>query len=229
MKKLLFAVFALVLTLNISTAQEAYVKQEITEVKSDNEQMQQQLQMMVGGQTETYYKGDIIVSKVDMMGGMVVVNTKADYKSGEMIMLMDAMGQKMLVESTIEEMQSLAKKQVEESKNAKVTYDKNDTKVIKGMKCYKFSTSTTQQGMEMKLDGYLTEEIKVNKNAIKGFEDVALNGLPLEMTVSTPMFSMKTETVEIKKTVSDEALKFDTTGAKKMTLEELKAMSGGAF
>lgn len=228
MKKLLFAVFALVLTLNISTAQEAYLKQEITEVKSDNKQMEQQLQMMVGGQTETFYKGDVIVSKVDMMGGMVVANTKADHKTGEMIMLIDAMGQKMLVETTVDKMQSVAKEQADKA-NIKVTYDKKDTKVIQGMKCYKFSTSTTQDGMEMKLDGYLTEEIKVKKNAIKGFEQVELKGLPLEMTISTDMFSMKTETIEIKKTVSDEDLIFNTEGAKKMTIEELQSMSGGAF
>lgn len=56
-----------------------------------------------------------------------------------MNMLFDVMGQKMWLESTLEESQTAQQKEI--ASKSKIDYDKNDTKEILGYKCYKMTVT----------------------------------------------------------------------------------------
>ena len=96
MKNLLFIFIALIGANFNSTAQkvlsEGYVKMEITEVTSDNPQMAQGLEMMIGTQTELFFNKEKSVNKMSMMGGMVENNTYVDFNTDKINILMNAMG-----------------------------------------------------------------------------------------------------------------------------------------
>ncbi len=228
MRKILFSMLALILGVGTIMAQkeltQGYIKMEMTEVNSDNEQMAMQLQMLKGTQTEVHFKGDKYVTSMNMMGGMMVTQTFVNQKDKSFDMLMDMMGQKMWINSTMDEMNASENAQV--AKNAKVTYDKKDTKKILGYNAYKVMIEFPDQ-KDMSVTGYITEEIKTKANLMQGMEALELDGYPLEFTVTNPMMSMSMSTIEIKEDVDASKLEMNTEGYKKMTMEEFSKQMGG--
>ncbi|HMR86589.1 MAG TPA: hypothetical protein PKD51_00465 [Saprospiraceae bacterium] len=200
------------------------VKMEITEVKSEDPQMAMGLEMMKGSQTELHFKAEQHATYMNMMGGMMEMKVFVENVEKKMNMLFDVMGQKMWIESTLEESQTPQQKEI--ASKSKIDYDKNDTKEILGYKCYKM-TVTNPEMEGTTLTGYVTEQVKTKANMIQGFQSLEFAGYPMEFTVGNPQFSMTMTAVDVKDTVDETKLKYDTKGYKKMTMEEFQKSMGG--
>jgi hypothetical protein len=200
------------------------VKMEITEVKSEDPQMAMSLEMMKGSQTELHFKAEKHATYMNMMGGMMEMKVFVENVEKKMNMLFDVMGQKMWIESTLEESQTAQQKEI--ASKSKIDYDKNDTKEILGYKCYKM-TVTNPEMEGTTLTGYVTEQVKTKANMIQGFQSLEFAGYPMEFTVGNPQFSMTMTAVDVKDTVDETKLKYDTKGYKKMTMEEFQKSMGG--
>lgn len=229
MKNILFYLtFTVIASLNISlsaqkTLDKGSVKMEITSVSAEDPQMAMGLEMMKGSQTELFFKNDEYVTHMDMMGGMVKMQTHVEHAKNVMNLLFDMMGNKMWIESKLDEAQTAQQKEI--SSKSKIEYDKNDTKEILGYKCYKM-TVTNPEMEGMKVTGYVTEDIKTKANLIQGFQSLEFAGFTMEFTVGNPQFAMTMTAVEIKDTVDDSKFTYDTKGYKKMTMEEFQKSMG---
>ncbi|HPK10836.1 MAG TPA: hypothetical protein PK147_08170 [Saprospiraceae bacterium] len=228
MKNLLFIFIALIGANFNSTAQkvlsEGYVKMEITEVTSDNPQMAQGLEMMIGTQTELFFNKEKSVNKMSMMGGMVENNTYVDFNTDKINILMNAMGNKMWIETNKDESSSEEQKKIQE--NIKVEYDKADTKEILGYNCFAMKI-TSPDMKDMVVTGYITDKIITDAQVIQGYGDVAMEGFPLEFTVKNDMMTLTISSVEIKDTVDPKEFNMNTEGYTKMTMEEFQKTMGG--
>lgn len=206
------------------------IKMELTDVKSEDAAMAAQLGMLKGSTNEVYFNKSNVLTKIDMMGGMMQMNILVDPKTraGFMLFDMEMMGKKLKVNITEED----AKKQKEASKNNefKVTYDKADTKVVAGYKCHKaVITSPAMNGAS--ITAYVTEDIKIKADVIQGISSDVLKGFPLEYNVGAKGMSMVYTTVEIKDTVDPSVFELKTAGYEEQSMEEFQktmgAMGGG--
>ena len=208
------------------TLDAGYIKMEITDVASEDEQTNMMLQMMKGTQTEVFFKGDAYVTSMDMMGGMVKTQTFVNEKNKSFDMLMDAMGQKYWINSNLDEARNSENAKVAE--NAKVTYNKEDTKEILGYKAYRVDIELPgQEGLA--ITGYVSEEIKTKANLMQGMESLKLDGYPLEFTVNNPQMKLTMTTVEITDKVDESRLELKTDGFQKMTMEEFTQQMGAGM
>jgi len=199
---------------------------EITKIASDNPEMAMGLEMMKGSQTEIYFNENQHLTSTDMMGGMIKTKTFVDQNSNKMDLTMDAMGNKIWVESKLDVAEDVKQKEI--AALTKFVYDKNDTKEILGYKCYKMTTTNPE--MEgYTLTAYITEDIKSAANIIQGFQSVKFAGFPLEFIVNNSQFTITMSAVDIKDNFADSQLVIDTKGYKKMTMEEFKKSVGGNF
>lgn len=198
------------------------VKMEITDVSSDDAQTAQMLEMMKGTSTEIFFDGDESLTRTSMMGGMVKTDTKMNKESGKIDMYMDMMGTKMWIETDVEE----AKKAQGEAR-MEVKADKSDTKEILGYKAYRVDVMNPTTP-DMKISGYVTEDVKATADAIQGMQGVELPGFPLAITIKSPDMSMTIETTSISEEIDRSVFKVDADGYKKMTMEEFQKSMGGA-
>jgi len=228
MKNLLILPLFLLLAFS-TTAQETLnkgvIKMELTEASSDNEQMAAAFEMMKGSETNYFFNEEVALVKQSFMGGMLTMSTHSNSKTDATTLLFDMMGQKMMVETTKEELNAAnntpeAKKALE---NMKISYDKANTKEILGYKCYKADVAIGN-GMQVSL--YVTDEIKADNSLIKGLETVKLDGFPLEVTMDMPEFKMVYTTTAILKEIESSQLVLNTTGYKKMTFDEFQKTMG---
>lgn len=209
---------------------EGVITMEITDVSSDNEQVEAQMQMMKGSQTEYHFNADNSLVKMNMMGGMINMTFHTDNTSEDMTMLFDMMGNKMMVESTkAEREESQDEDALDAMKGLKVVYDENDTKEILGYKCVKANISNPEgeedEGMAFTM--YIARDIKASANMIQGLSEIELEGFPLAYELITPQMTMSMEAKDLKKEVSAEAFKLETGGYQKMTMEEFRESMGG--
>ena len=156
-----------------------------------------------------------------MMGGMVNTDIKMDKVSGKFDMYMDMMGQKMWIESTLEEA-SKSQGQVK----AVVEAVKSDTKDILGYNTYRVNIKNADTP-EMKISAYVKEDVKAPANGIQGLQSVDLPGFPLMVIMESPQMSMTMETKELSDKMDDSSLTVDSGGYKKMTMEEFQKSMGG--
>ncbi|MBK8700716.1 MAG: hypothetical protein IPN29_14735 [Saprospiraceae bacterium] len=225
-KKLFMLAFLLVgfvSTYAQKTLNKGMITMEITEVTSPDEQTAMMLEMMKGSQTEVYFDGTKHASKMSMMGGMVEVKTYVNQDSKSMDMLMDMMGQKMWIASNLDEMAK--DEQAQKAASAKVEYDKSKKKEILGYNCYAMTVTLPDAG-DMKLTGFVTEDIKTDANIIQGMQSIKFQGFPIEYTVENPMMKMTMTAVAIKDTLDVSKLEAKTDGYNKMTMAEFKAKMG---
>ena len=222
----LFLAFFIVAGYSQMSLDKGEVKMEITDISSDNEQMAMQLEMMKGSQTSVYFDKDSYSSQMSMMGGMVNIKTYSNSGANTFDMLMDAMGQKMWVASSLDE--SVDNKEKEMTDKMKIEYDKDDVKEILGYKCYKVKvTNPEADANALSMSGYVTEDIKTNANIIQGLQTLKFEGFTLEFTVVNPMMSMTMTAIEVNKDFDSAKLVPVTEGFKKMTMDEFKASMGG--
>lgn len=223
--KLLSLLFLMMFSL--ASYGQGYIKMEVTDVGSDDDQMAMMLEMMKGSQTEYFYNDEKSMSKMQMMGGMVSTSFIHEKATDKINMFIDAMGQKMLVESSVKEMEDKAGDQAEDMKDMEVTYDESDVKEVMGYKCYKANVKHPSMEDAMTFSMYISPEIKMDTRMIQGMQYFNLKGFPLEFTMKTPQMTLTSTTVEIKKDLDETVFNIEKSGYKKMTFDELMEMSGG--
>lgn len=221
----LTAVFLLISGSNAQTKlNQGLITFQISNVKADDPQVE----MMMGGlkdsKTEVFFDENNHAMKMEMMGGMLKITNLGDYSSSKNHMLMDMMGQKIWVESDmgVEKLSEAEKKSLD---NIKVSYDENDTKTILGYKCYKMELINPDMA-DTKVYSYISKDIETKANIIQGFENVKMEGFPLEYTVVNPMMTMTMVATKISDTVDKSKFTLNTKGYKKMTMEEFKSSMG---
>ncbi len=237
MKKLFFSFFILMMAMTFVSAQtvldEGYIKMEIVDAASDDEQMAMRLEMMKGTQTEIFFMGGKSMTKSNVMGGMVETTTLFDSETEQMDMLLNMMGQKMHVSSTAAERALAQNEQAALAKEMVITYDEEDVKTILGYECIKADIAhpSIQDGMSFSM--YVTKEIKANPKMIQGLEHMKLEGFPLEYVMSMPQMSLSFSAIELKQEVDASVFELDTGGYEKLTLQEfsdrMKQFGGGGF
>lgn len=217
------------------TIQEAYIKYEITDVKSDDPQMEAALNMMKGSTMEIYFNSGKQRAVVDMMGGMVKMNTINNVENKETVMLMDMMGRKIKVKGTEEEFKQMNDQNTPDPEEIKkqITYNKSKTKTIAGYPCYEAVFKMPQDentGMDMTLTAYVTDKIVSPKSVIRNMETVELQGLPLEYTIGASGFSMTYTAVQVDEKVDEKSFEIPD-GYEEMTIDQfmetMGAMGGG--
>ncbi len=219
-----FMLSTLIIGFSQKSLSEGKIVMEISTVTSEDPQTAQMLEMMKGSQTEINFNKAGHSTKMSIMGGMVEVKTYTNTGDKKFDMLMDMMGQKMWIASTLDEMAK--DEQAKKAMETKVNYDKNDKKTILGYNCYGMSMSSPENP-DMVIKGYVTEDIKTDANIIQGFQAVKFSGFPMEYTVKTEAMTMTMTAKEIKETVDAATFVVKTDGYTKMTMEEFKAKMGG--
>lgn len=195
---------------------------ELTEVGSDNAQMAAQLEMLKGSELNIHFTKEKSLVSTVMLGGMSVTNKLTDTKSGQSQTFMDMMGNKFLIED--DGKKPTDPEIAEAMKGMKIEYDKNETKEILGYECYKATITGFEQGVKMDL--YVTPDLKVNSDMINGLEGVELEGFPLEFTMDVSSMNMTYVAQSISKEVDTSVFEIDEEGYQKMTLEEFTEKMG---
>ena len=230
MKKLVLNLFLFFLAGTSVFAQtqlkQGTIKMEITDIKSADPNLAMQLEMMKGSRTEVSFTDKVQATVADMMGGMVKITTVSNQEADKFDMLMDMMGQKMWITSTISEMSSDPKQQAVKN-TTEIKADKSDTKEILGHKCYKINISSPEME-EMSVVAYVTDEIKGGgQGLLQGYQSVELPGFPLEIIIKNAMMDITMQAKEISDKVDTAKFTPKTDGFKKMTMEEFKNQMGG--
>lgn len=209
---------------DVVTLDEGYVKLEITEVSSEDEQTAQMLEMMKGSETEIYFTEGQSLTNMNMMGGMVGVKTHMGTE-GQMNMYVDAMGNKIHTSATKMEMDRSKATSETPFDDIEFEYDMEDTKDIMGMTCYKVK-SVDDEDSQIKLEAYVTEEIKTNAT-VQGIDVTKLKGFPLEFTISMGPVNMSITCMDLKKEVDPSVFELKADGYTEMSFEEFKQQMGG--
>lgn len=227
MKHLINLFLLLVPIVSISaqkSIESGYVKIEITEVDSDDPQIAAQLEMMKGMTTELYFSKEKYKTTMTMMGGMVKMNNVVDIETNSLDILIDAMGQKVWV-NTDKDTAKESQPGAQDMSDFKVEYDKTKTKDILGYSAYS-ATIKSESNPNMTIEGWVTEDIKTDANMIQGMDDLKLEGFPLEFSVLNSNTKLTFKAVEVKESVDADVFVLKTAGYQKLTPEEFKEMMG---
>jgi hypothetical protein len=210
------------------TVDKGYLKMEITDVRFGQEEANQIAGAMKGSLQEIYFTPEKQKIVVDMMGGMVKMQTYQDFKSDKYENYMDMMGQKIKMILGKEELLEKNEKMEMLSKGTKVTYDKNDTKTIIGYKCHKaVVTIPTGEGMDFDLVMYVTDKIKVPQLSVQDLDYIKLDGTPLELIMDMGMMAMTYTAVLFTEDFSMDVFNKPEGDYKEMSMEDLQNMGMG--
>jgi enoyl reductase-like protein len=204
---------------------EGYVKMELTDVTTDDQQMAMQLEMMKGSITEVFFSKNKSMTSMDMMGGMIKMKMLSDQEKDNFDLTFDMMGQKMWINEKISAMGGDPKRAAVEN-STKVTVDKTKSKTILGYKCYEF-TVTSQELEGMSAKGYLTEDLKAVKGLLQTFPSLELAGFPLEFSLVNPAMTIKMTAKEVQTSVDESKMIVKTDGYKKLSMAEFQKQMGG--
>ena len=190
------------------------------EITSDNPDMQMLIGMMQGSTMEMYFKDKNTRSEMKM-GTMMTMTTITNETSGQVLMLMNGMGQQNAIKTSLEEMD----KDQPEGQKVEVTLV-NETKVIEGYTCKK-AILTTEEGNESVF--WYTEEIDVAKKG-QSYLNEEVPGFPMQFEINNEGMKMTMTVTKLEKKVEKADQLFKMTipaGYKEMTLEEMKSMGMG--
>jgi len=231
MKKFLFSLFALVMFSTVSlTAQitEGIITLEIMDVKTEGDQTAMMAGMLKGAETKLHFSGSKSYNELSMMGGMIMMKTYLNTDTKSQDMLMDAMGSKIWVKSTLDD---AAKKEATDArlKDMKIEQVKTDTKEILGFKAHRVNiTIPDGKGSSMTMTCYVTNELDVKNNGgLPMMESIDFGGYPLEITVNGQGMDITLVATNFEKKVDSALLTPNTEGYTKMTAEEFAQMGGG--
>lgn len=200
-----------------------YIKMEMTDISSTGEQSAE-LGMLKGAEMEVHFSGEKSLTTISLMGGMMNMSTLVNKKTNKTDLLINAMGSKMWAEETSETAKNNdVAKSVE---GMKVTYDESQTKEILGYKVIKAMITRADQP-NMKMEAWVSKDIKITSEFIPGMEDLKLKGYPLEIMIDANGTKMSIVTKDIKNTVDEGVFILDTTGAEKIKMSDLSGMMGG--
>ena len=229
MKQLkILALVTLVFTgLQSATAQieKGFVRMEITDVQTDNEQMQAMAGMFKGSFTEVYFNKEKAYTNLNMMNGMNVTQVLVDRKTDKSIMLMSIMGQKMQINMSEEELKEMQSG----SPDADINYEhfRDETKDILGFTCHKVKIAGQNAG-SADMTIWVTDKIKSDAHISNGIQMDALGGFPLEYVISVGgQLEMTMTATDFKKDFDEKVFNVDTAGYKVMTMDEFMQSMGG--
>lgn len=209
-----------------------FIKMEMIEATSEDEQMAMGLEMLKGTETNYYFNKERSLVTQSMMGGMVEIATMTNKKENNIELFFNMMGNKTLVETTEDEMRKNQEGQQVNTDNMKIEYDRTDTKEIAGYKCYK-ATITNPEIKEnsMTISMYVSDEITASNKMIQTLNQFDLKGFPLEFAVNMENMKMVYSTTQIEKEFDASVFDFDKSGYQKLTMAEFQkqmgAMGGG--
>ena len=174
-------------------------------MSSPNPEVNAQLAMMGEIVSTTYFKDEKSKSELsNPMSGDVTTIVNGEEK--KMLLLMDnpMMGKKYMEQSL----------EVSEEDLNKIKVEKTDeTKDVLGYTCTKYNVTTNKDGMDMKMEMYVTDKLNIMSQNTASLAD-KIKGFPMYMTVSFNQMGMDmTQTMEVteikKEDISDDT--FDMT------------------
>ncbi|MCB0520501.1 MAG: DUF4412 domain-containing protein [Saprospiraceae bacterium] len=180
---------------------------------------------LLGGTTlDFYFSGDMQRMDMNMMGGMMRVQTFIPSKSPkDGAIIMDMMGQKIQIIDLTEDDLSNSNSFMKTDNIKEIVYDPSDKKDIAGYPCYRAKLKMND-GMEMKY--YITEKIQPPA-PIKAGTTNSLKGYPLEMIIDTGQgMEMTLTATEVSGKVEKDSFNIPE-GYAKMTMEEFEKQMGG--
>ncbi|MBT8233509.1 MAG: hypothetical protein HKO66_00200, partial [Saprospiraceae bacterium] len=161
----------------------------------------------------------------NMMGGMIKIKSLVNNADEHLTFLFDAMGQKMMVESTKEERAAMEADQKELVESLDISYDEDDTKEILGYKCIKATISGDEE-FPMDFSMYVSRDIKASNELIQGLQGIDLDGFPLEYIMEMEQMSMTYTATELKTEIDASVFEINTSGYQKMTFQEFQEQMG---
>jgi hypothetical protein len=175
------------------------------------------------------FKGNLVKTAINIMGGMASFNIIMDSgaKKGIMLMSMPMMGKNMAVEMTPDDVKNAESKSKENQSVSKIEYNKKNNKKIAGYKCHQAIAKVG--GMPDGVTLYVTDKIKPGAQTQIQNQIPGLNGFPLGFEVVQAGMKINFEASKVDK-ASPADSEFDMTipaGFQKVTMEELKSMGGG--
>ena len=211
---------------------QGYIKMEVVDASSSNEQAAAALEMMIGSVTEFFFSIGKSLVKANMFGGMFNMTTLVDNSSEDQTLLIDAMGNKMMIESSKLDREKMNSNQAEAMKELVVEYDESDTKTIAGYNCVKARIKHPSMDSGLSFEAYIARDIKASNKLIQGMNYLDIEGFPLEYIMDAGEMKLVVSTVEFKTEVDEKVFNLKTGGYKKMTWEEfMESMGqfGGGF
>lgn len=142
----------------------------------------------------------------------------SDQKSGESIVLMDIMGQKLALKK-----EHLEETEKEAKENTKIEYIDGDEKEIAGYNCKK-AIVKSEGGVEVEI--YYTEDLP---NIDVSDQVEGIKGFPMEMTVITDMMTSISRVISVEEGKVDKIKMEVPDGYELKTKEEFKQMFGGGM
>ena len=170
-------------------------------MSSPNPEVNAQLAMMGDMTTTTYFKG--YKSKSEMSNPMSGdITTYIDMSEGIMVLLMD---NPMMGKKYIEQSLDLSEEDLE---NIEVEMKADESKEILGYRCVKYNVTTVKDGVELKMEMYVTDKLNISSQNTATFVK-KIKGYPMYMSMSFNQMGMDmvqtSEVTEIRKEpVSDE-------------------------
>lgn len=155
--------------------------------------------------------------------GMMEQKTIYDATKQEANVLMNVMGQKLLIKNNVTQIEDARKKEGE-TLGVKTT---DETATIAGFLCKKAVVSKKgKDGTTINIDVFYTEDLDVSRFKFSNsFPEIS--GLPLEFTMKNGPMSFKMKARSIKKETVSESEFTIPTDYKQVTMEELQGMFGG--
>jgi hypothetical protein len=187
--------------------------------------------MLNGTNMVLSFKGSLMKTSVNVMGGMMSMNIVMDNNAKKGIMLVSApmMGKNMAVEMTEKDFADAQQKQKENQSKSKVSYNKKNQKKIAGFKCYQATAKV--EGMPDGIVLYLTDKIKPTGQSQIQNQIPGLSGFPLAFEVKQAGMTILFEASKVDKLAPSDK-EFDMSipeGFDKVTMEEIQGMGGLGF
>ncbi len=194
------------------------------EMEADSES-NPEMAMLAGSTLNFYFSNEQQRMDMDMLGGMMKVQTIIPIKNPtDGVILMDMLGQKIQLIGLKEEDMTKNYNFMNVDDMTDVKYDESDKKDIAGYPCYKASV-TMDNGMTMKY--YITEKIQPPVGVKKKEKKLALKGYPLEMIIDAGQgMEMVFKATEVSDKLPEGVFSVPE-GYQKMTMEEFQEMTGG--
>ena len=214
-------VTAMVISMPVAKAQKAaFTGTVIYDVTVEGDIPEQAKAMMP---TEMISKYSIDKQTMVMNFGMMEQKTVYDVTKQEANVLMNVMGQKLLIKNTVAQIEEARKKEGE-SLGANVT---TETATIAGFNCKKaVVTKKGKDGSNITIDVFFTEDLDISNFKFANYFP-EISGLPLQFTMKNGPMSFKMKARSVKKEnvpASEFAIPADY---KQVTMEELQGMFGG--
>jgi len=228
MKKILnfSLLFLAILAFTSSAFAQKKIKQGMVkfEMEADAE-ANPEMAMLAGSTLNFYFSGEQQRMDMDMLGGMMKVQTIIPIKNPtDGVILMDMLGQKIQLIGLKEEDMTKNYNFMNVDDMSEVKYDESDKKEIAGYPCYKASV-TMDNGTTMKY--YITEKIQPPVGIKKKDKKLGLKGYPLEMIIDAGQgMEMVFKATEVSDKLPEGVFSVPE-GYQKMTMEEFQEMTGG--